>query len=462
MKPLVAIVGRPNVGKSTLFNQLTRSRDALVADVPGVTRDIHFGHGKVGDRPYWLVDTGGYNSDGDPLQRRVSERALRAARDADAVILVVDGRDGLTPHDEALAAELRPLKERVRIAVNKTESLKEELVTSEFHALGLGQPVAISSAHAAGLHELMEVVLADFTLIEDTQSLSDGPRVAVIGRPNVGKSTLINRLLGEERMLTFDVPGTTRDAVAVPFARDGRHYTLVDTAGVRRRGRVPEGVEKFSVIKTLQAIDAANVAVLVIDASEAVTEQDAALLGAVTAAGRAVVIAVNKWDGLAEMHRQRVRADVERRLDFVDFARVHYVSALHGSGVGNLFGSIDRAFASAFVEPPASRLTDILARAIVAHPPPLVRGRRIKLRYAHLGGRNPPRIVIHGNQTEALPGAYRRYLEKQFRNDLRIEGTPLRLEFRTGANPFRDRRNTLSPRQAAKRRRLKRFAARGR
>ncbi|MGQ0657776.1 MAG: ribosome biogenesis GTPase Der [Chromatiales bacterium] len=462
MKPVVAIVGRPNVGKSSLFNQLTRSRDAIVADAPELTRDRQFGHGQIGDRPYWLVDTGGITDRHDPLSRLVTDSSLRAARDADAIILVVDGRAGLAPQDEAIAGRLRPLGRRIRVAVNKAESLNADLVTGEFHALGLGEPVAVSSAHALGLHDLMDAVLADLPIIEQLDADGRGPHIAVIGRPNVGKSTLVNRMLGEERMLTFDVPGTTRDAVTVPFSRRGRPYTLIDTAGVRRRGRVEESVEKFSVIKTLQAIDAANVVILVIDAHEGVADQDASLLGEVVEAGRALVIAVNKWDGLSEAQREQVIADIERRLDFVDFARVHYVSALHGSGVGNLFGSIDRAYACAFIDPPASRLTKILEYLVELHQPPLVRGRRIRLRYAHLGGHNPPRIVIHGSQTEAVPSAYRRYLEKQFRAALDIEGTPLKLEFRTGSNPYRSRRNLLTPRQVSKRRRLKRFSGRGR
>jgi GTP-binding protein len=320
--------------------------------------------------------------------------------------------------------------------------------------------VSIATAHKLGIETLMQAVLAGLPVVVAEEDSTEGVRVAVLGRPNVGKSTLVNRMIGEDRQLTFDAPGTTRDAVAVPFERDGRRYVLIDTAGVRRRARVDEGIERLSVIKALQAIDAAQVVVLVIDAREGVTDQDANLLGLVLDSGRALVIAVNKWDGLSDGEREAARRSVDRRLDFIDFARVHYISALHGSGVGNLFAAIDRAHRSAHVEPSSGRLTEILEALLEAHQPPLVGGRRIKLRYAHLGGRNPPVIVIHGNQTEAVPGAYRRYLEKGYRTALRLEGTPLRLEFRTGENPYRNRRTELTPRQVAKRRRLMRHTRR--
>jgi GTP-binding protein len=462
MKPVVAIVGRPNVGKSTLFNQLTRTRDALVADVPGLTRDRQFGHGQVGDRPYWIVDTGGINLDDEVLSRRVTDNALRAAREADAILFVVDARSGLTPQDEEIAEGLRKLERPVHLVVNKTEALDDDAAVSEFHTLGLGEPIPISSAHGHGLYELMSRVLDVLPQEQEPETEPERhPRIAVLGRPNVGKSTLVNRMLGEDRMLTYDMPGTTRDAVAVPFERDGRAYTLIDTAGVRRRARVEQGIERFSVIKTLQAIEEANVVIVVIDAREGVTEQDASLIGEVLKAGRAMVIAVNKWDGMSEEQRDQVRAGIDRRLDFIDFARIHFISALHGSGVGNLFESIDRAYASAFINPPTSQLTQILEYLLEAHQPPLVGGRRIKLRYAHLGGQNPPRIVIHGNQTDAVPGAYKRYLDNGFREALEIEGTPLRLEFRTGENPYKNKRSQLTPRQVSKRRRLMRHVKKG-
>jgi len=458
--PVVAIVGRPNVGKSTLFNCLTKSRDALVANQPGLTRDRQAGHGRVGDRPYLVVDTGGIGASEDGLSSLVADNAMRAAREADAAILVVDGRSGLTAGDSEIARELRRLGKRVHVAVNKTEALDDDDAIADFHALGLGPPVSIATAHKLGIETLMQAVLAGLPVVVAEEDSTEGVRVAVLGRPNVGKSTLVNRMIGEDRQLTFDAPGTTRDAVAVPFERDGRRYVLIDTAGVRRRARVDEGIERLSVIKALQAIDAAQVVVLVIDAREGVTDQDANLLGLVLDSGRALVIAVNKWDGLSDGEREAARRSVDRRLDFIDFARVHYISALHGSGVGNLFAAIDRAHRSAHVEPSSGRLTEILEALLEAHQPPLVGGRRIKLRYAHLGGRNPPVIVIHGNQTEAVPGAYRRYLEKGYRTALRLEGTPLRLEFRTGENPYRNRRTELTPRQVAKRRRLMRHTQR--
>ncbi len=456
---MVAILGRPNVGKSTLFNRLTRTREALVADQPGVTRDYRVGEGRIGDRPHLVIDTGGVTESRDPLASTVSDLALKMAQEADAILWLVDGREGRTTEDDRIAEWLRRAGKPVVIAVNKTEALEPASACAEFHGYGMGEPLAISSAHGGGVEELMARVCAALPRADETEAeaMPKGVRVAVLGRPNVGKSTLVNRMLGEERMLTYDQPGTTRDAIAVPFARDGRDYVLIDTAGVRRRARMVEDIEKFSVIKALQAIDAANVVILVIDAQEGVTEQDASLLGQILDSGRALVIAVNKWDGLSEDQKTRTRNSIDRRLDFASFARVHYISALHGSGVGNLFESIDRAYASAFKEASAGELTDMLNYLLEAHQPPLVRGRRIKLRYAHLGGHNPPRIVIHGNQTEAVPGAYKRYLENEFRRLLKIEGTPLKLEFRTGENPYKHKKNILTPRQVAKRKRLKKY-----
>jgi GTP-binding protein len=461
MKPVVAIIGRPNVGKSTLFNRLTRSRDALVADAPGLTRDWKTGEGRIGDRPYLVIDTGGITDSGDSLSTMVSDNAIKSAREADAVILVVDGREGRTSEDDRVAALLRTLGKPVAVAVNKTEAADEAIACADFHAYGLGEPLPISSAHGHGVVELMDAVLAPLPDAgEAEENAAKGVRIAVLGRPNVGKSTLVNRMLGEERVLTFDQPGTTRDVVEVPFSRDGKPYVLLDTAGVRRRGRLSEGIEKFSVIKTLQAIDAANVVILVIDAREGVTDQDTSLLGEVLNCGRALVIAVNKWDGMSPDAREQARRTVDRRLDFINFARIHYISALHGTGVGNLYASVDRAYDSAFKDVQPSRLTEILEYLVEAHQPPLVHGRRIKLRYAHLGGHNPPLIVIHGNQTDAVPNSYRRYLEKELRAALRLEGTPLRLEFRSGENPFKGRKNTLTPRQIAKRKRLQRHIRR--
>ena len=441
MTPVLAIVGRPNVGKSTLFNQLTRSRDALVTDTPGVTRDRIVGHGKLGERRYVCVDTGGLGETTERLAALVRDQALRAAAEADVVLLVVDGRAGMAAGDREIAVCLRRLGKPVQIAVNKTEGLDPETAVAEFFDLGLGVPLAISSAHREGLVELIERALGHVSIdAADADPIPDaGTRVAIVGRPNVGKSTLVNRILGEERVVVYDRPGTTRDSIAVPFVRHGRPYVLIDTAGMRRRARISEAVDHFSVVKTQQAIDRAHVVVVVLDATESVTDQDAALLGMVIEAGRALVIAVNKWDGLAPEQRDHIHQEVDRRLTFVDFARVHYLSALHGSGVGGLFGAIDRAHASAFVEVQTGALTRILERAVAAHPPPLVAGRRSKLRYAHLGGHNPPRVVVHGHRSACLPEPYRRYLERALREALGIEGTPLRVELRQDANPYANR-----------------------
>jgi GTP-binding protein len=458
---VVAIVGRPNVGKSTLFNRLTRTRQALVADEPGLTRDRQYGRARVGERQWLVVDTGGLTESAEGLAPFVARQALQAIEEADVVLLVVDARSGLTPADEASVARLRPYGRRVLLVINKAEGLDPGVAGAEFHRLGLGEPVAVSAAHGDGISRLVEAVEA--TLPEASGSETggegaEGVRVAVVGRPNVGKSTLVNRMVGEERVLTYDAPGTTRDSILVPFERDGRPYALIDTAGVRRRARVAEVIEKFSVIKALQAIEAANVVVVLFDAREGLTEQDLHLLGHVLEAGRALVLAVNKWDGLAADQRARVRYEIERRLDFIDYARMHFVSALHGSGVGDLFGSIDRAWAAASRKLPTPVLTRLLQDAVAAHAPPLVRGRRVKLRYAHQGGQNPPVIVIHGNQADELPESYRRYLIRRFREALALEGTPVRLELRTGANPFAGRHNVLTPRQSRHRQRLIRHA----
>jgi len=454
MKPVFAILGRPNVGKSTLFNRLTRSRDAIVADQPGLTRDRQYGHALIGEREVMVIDTGGL-ADDDDISGLISQQAMQAALEADVCLFLVDGRKGLNAADEAIAIRLRQLGKPIQILVNKSEGLDEDAVSAEFHALGLGMPRAISATHGQGVFDALEPLLADLPADEAPEDEQrQGIRICVLGRPNVGKSTLVNRMLGEERVLTFDQAGTTRDSIEIPFQREGGDYVLIDTAGVRRRGRIGEAVEKFSVIKTLQALDSAHVAILVIDASEGVTDQDAGLLGMALDSGRGLVIAVNKWDGLDNYQRERVRSDLERKLRFIDFARIHFISALHGSGVGKLFGSIHRAHRSAFVEVNTARLTQILEDAVSAHPPSMVRGRRIKLRYAHLGGHNPPTIVIHGNQTASLPEGYRRYLAKTFRGALKLEGTPVRIETRTGKNPYAGRRNTLTQRQVKRKQRL--------
>ncbi len=459
MLPVIALVGRPNVGKSTLFNILTRSRDALVADVPGLTRDRQYGFGKVGPRPYLVVDTGGLSGDEDGLDGLMARQTLAALDEADMVLFLVDAREGLTAADERVTQILRRSGKPVRLLANKAEGLDPDMAAAEFHALALGDPVPVSAAHGDNISALMDAVADDLgdevEAADDTgDDAADGVRVAVVGRPNVGKSTLINRLLGEERLVAFDQPGTTRDSVHVPFERDGRHYTLIDTAGVRRRARVSEAIEKFSVIKTLKAIDDANVVVFLLDGSEGVSEQDASLLGLTLQRGRALVLAVNKWDGLSQDQRQTVRRHIDVKLPFLDFARMHFISALHGSGVGDLMASVDAAFAAATRDMSTSELTRVLEQAVVEHQPPLVRGRRPRLRYAHQGGRNPPVIVVHGSQTKRLPESYRRYLTNRFRKAFALDGTPVRVELRSGDNPFAGRRNKLTPRQQARRKRM--------
>jgi GTP-binding protein len=460
MLPVIAIVGRPNVGKSTLFNALTRRRDALVADYPGLTRDTLAGAGRLGPCPYVVMDTGGLaGNDADPLAMLVSRQAMLAAKQSDAVVFVVDGRDGLSGLDQEIAGQLRHFGKPVHVAINKAEGFDSAIISAEFQVLGFAHWHTISAAHGEGLREMMEQVLADFPAPPEEQAETvDGARrvkVAMVGRPNVGKSTLINRILGEERQLTYDMPGTTRDSVFIPFERLGKPYTLIDTAGIRRRARVEEMIEKFSVIKALQAIEIADVVVMMLDAREGIADQDAALLGQVLDSGRALVLAVNKWDGLTEDQRQAVRNGLELKLHFLNFARLHFISALHGSGVGNLFESIDRAYASAHCKIPTPRLNDLLERIVEAHPPPVGPvGRRVKLRYIHQGGHNPPLFIIHGRQTDALPDSYKRYLINALRDALELEGTPLRVEFRQGENPFEGKKNTLTARQVRKKRRL--------
>jgi GTPase len=457
MLPVIALVGRPNVGKSTLFNSLTRTRDALVADVPGLTRDRKYGYGKTGPIPYVVVDTGGLVVDAEGVEQLMARQTLRAIEEADRVLFMVDSRDGLTPEDHFIGQMLRKLGKQVIVTANKAEGVDTALATAEFHQLGLGDPRAISAAHGDGVRALVEEALEGLEHREEVDAAGpDDIRVAVIGRPNVGKSTLINRLLGEERMIAFDKPGTTRDAVFVPFERDGRRYTLIDTAGVRRRARVEEAIEKFSIAKALQAIDSANVVIGLIDAHDTVAEQDASLFGMVAERGRALLIAVNKWDGIPADKRDEIRTGLDLRLPFLDFAPVHFISALHGTGVGELMRGVSHAYDASMREMPTPELTRVLERAVEQHQPPLVRGRRIKLRYAHQGGRNPPVIVVHGNQVEHVPDAYRRYLAQVFRKQFGLEGSPVRVEFRADENPFKGKRNPLTPRQARSRKRLMR------
>ncbi len=467
MLPVVALVGRPNVGKSTLFNRLTGTRDALVADLPGLTRDRQYGlasfnlGSEQGNRPYMLIDTGGLSDDPQGIETLMEEQVWVAIEEADVVLFIVDGRGGLTAADEQIAQRLRQLDKPIHLVVNKTEGLDEDIASAEFYAIGLGQPLAISAAHNHRIAALMEVVLEPFPE-EDPESEEENRdiRVAVVGRPNVGKSTLINRLIGEDRVLAYDMPGTTRDSIEVPFEENGRSYKLIDTAGVRRRGKVHDTVEKFSVIKAFQAIEQANVVVMVMDAREGMTDQDATLLGMVIDSGRALVIGFNKWDGMAADERKRNLDELERRLHFIDYATTHTISALHGSGIRDLFASVNRAYRAARKDMKSSELTRVLEESIQAHPPPLVHGHRIKMRYAHQGGQNPPRIVIHGNQLDSVPNAYRRYLINQFRTAFRLQGTPIRLEFRTSKNPYAGRKNKLTDRQLKKRERLKKFTNR--
>jgi len=439
MKPTIVLVGRPNVGKSTLFNRLTRSRDALVADVPGLTRDRHYGDGVMGDRPYFVVDTGGLEPVAkDGILGAMAKQTSSALAEADAVIFLVDGRDGLAPQDRRIGEELRRLRARVWVAVNKTEGMDPAIVTAEFHELALGAPHAIAAAHGEGVRALMDEVLAEFPPDEapEPPDADDAPRIAVVGRPNVGKSTLVNRLLGEDRMIVYDEPGTTRDAIEVPFERAGRRYVLVDTAGVRRKGRVFEAVEKFSVVKTLQAIDRANVVILVVDAAEGVSEQDAHLAGYVLERGRAIVVAANKWDGLAEYDREHARRTLERKLEFLGFARMHFVSALRGEGLGRVLASVDEAYRAATARLPTPKVTRALIDAVARQAPPRAGLVRPKLRYAHQGGVNPPIIVVHGTALASVPASYRRYLEGVFRKAFGLVGTPMRIEFKTGRNPY--------------------------
>ena len=459
MLPVIALVGRPNVGKSTLFNRMTGTRDALVADVPGLTRDRKYGDGRIGERPFIVIDTGGLSGVKEDLDSLMARQSWQAVEEADLVFFLVDGREGLTAADEVIAEALRCTGKPRVLVVNKTDGIDAEAAVMEFHALGIGEPRAIAAAHGRGVAALMTAALEQLPAVDDSAAAAfedERIRVAIVGRPNVGKSTLINRIMGEERVLAFDQPGTTRDSIFIPFERDGQAYTLIDTAGVRRRARVKEAIEKFSVIKTLQAVDAANVVILVLDAQLEISEQDASLAGYIAEKGRALIVAVNKWDGLDSYDRSQITGQLERRLPFLGFATTCFISALHGTGVGDLFPQINAAYASAMRELPTHELTKILEQAVQAHQPPLVRGRRIKLRYAHQGGRNPPVIVIHGNQTKNVPPTYQRYLVNAFRKAMKLSGTPIRIEFRTGDNPYKGRKNKLTGRQIKRKSRLMR------
>ncbi len=442
MKPVIALVGRPNVGKSTLFNRLTRSRDALVADLPGLTRDRHYGEGRVGERPFLVIDTGGFEPVAkEGIMYQMALQTKQAVAEADVVVFLVDGRQGLTPHDKTITDFLRKSGRPVMLVVNKSEGMRYTSVVADFYELGLGEPYSISSAHGDGVADLVQEALdlAFAQRPEDPEELEKderGIKIALVGRPNVGKSTLINTLVGEERVIAFDMPGTTRDSIEIPFERDGKQYTLIDTAGIRRRGKVFEAIEKFSVVKTLQSISEANVVILMLDAQQDISEQDAHIAGFILESGRALVLAVNKWDGLQSHQRDQIKMDLDRKLDFLGFAKTHFISALKSTGIGPLMKSVDAAYAAATANLGTPKLTRALQEAIEKQEPKRKGGLRPKMRYAHQGGMNPPVIVIHGNSLDAVSEPYKRYLEKHFRDTFSLVGTPLRIELRTGKNPF--------------------------
>ncbi|MGZ5572578.1 MAG: ribosome biogenesis GTPase Der [Usitatibacter sp.] len=456
MKPTVVLVGRPNVGKSTLFNRLTRTRDALVADLPGLTRDRHYGQGRLGDKPFIVVDTGGFepvNAEG--IYSEMARQAREAIAEADVIVFVTDGRAGLSPQDKRIAQQLREANAPVFLAVNKTEGMREDIVTAEFHELAMGEPRAISAEHGEGVRQLIEDALAPFAVEAQEEEEPDHPRVAIIGRPNVGKSTLVNRLLGEERVIAFGEPGTTRDSIEVELDWDGKRYTLVDTAGIRRKGKVFEAVEKFSVVKTLQSIERAHVVILVVDAEANIAEQDAHIGGYILEAGRALVVAVNKWDAIDAEKREDVKSDLERKLQFLDFAEFHTISARHGTGIKPLLKSVDVAFAAAMAKLSTPKLTRALQKVVEQQQPPLAGRFRPKMRYAHQGGSNPPVVVIHGSGLAGINATYKRYLENSFRNAFKLKGTPLRIELRSSVNPFEGRKKVLTEKQDSQRRRRK-------
>ncbi len=459
MLPTLVLVGRPNVGKSTLFNRLTRSRDALVADLPGLTRDRHYGRGRVGERPYLVVDTGGLEPVAkEGILHEMAKQTRQAVDEADMVLFIVDGRDGVTPQDRIIATQLRKTGRPLLLLVNKSEGMQSARATVDFHELGLGTPIPISSAHGDNVAEMIEVALDELPAAEiEIEEKSDHPKLAIVGRPNVGKSTLVNAILGEERVIAFDQPGTTRDSIYIDFEREGKKYTIIDTAGVRRRGKVDEAVEKFSVVKTLQAIEDANVVVLVVDARDQITEQDAHLADFVLQAGRALVLAVNKWDGLDEYKRDTTKRDIERKLHFLNFAKHHFISALNGTGVDALLKSVNQAYTAAMAKLPTPQLTRVLEEALQKQQPPRVGSFRPKMRYAHQGGSNPPLIIIHGSALDKVPDSYRRFLEATFCDAFKLQGTPLRIEFKSGKNPFADKKHVLteSEQRAAHRARIR-------
>ncbi|WGL96361.1 ribosome biogenesis GTPase Der [Arsenophonus nasoniae] len=486
MIPVIALVGRPNVGKSTLFNRLTRTRDALVADFPGLTRDRKYGKAEFAGQEFIIIDTGGIDGSEEGIENHMASQSLLAIEEADIVFFMVDVRSGLMPADHAIAKHLRSRKKETYLLANKTDGLDIDTVLGDFYALGMRDIYPIAASHGRGVTQLIEKVVAPYSpqtlandmelseeeanvaywlaqeekvALESSEEEAFDPRslpikLAIVGRPNVGKSTLTNRILGEERVVVYDLPGTTRDSIYIPMERDGCEYVLIDTAGVRKRRKITETVEKFSVIKTLQSIEDANVVLLVIDARQGISDQDLSLLGFILNAGRSLVIAVNKWDGMSQEDRQSVKDMLDLRLGFIDFAKVHFISALHGSGVGNLFESIQEAYESATRRVGTALLTRIMKMAEEEHQPPLIRGRRVKMKYAHAGGYNPPIVVIHGNQVADLPDSYKRYLMNYFRRTLQVMGTPIRIQFKEGDNPYAGKKNKLTPTQLRKRKRL--------
>ena len=444
MLPTIVLVGRPNVGKSTLFNRLTKTRDALVADYPGLTRDRHYGKGLGASQPYLVVDTGGFEPTADTgILKEMARQTLLAIDEADVVLFLVDARAGLTPQEYTIADKLRKSQRPVLLVVNKTEGMQKAIVSADFYALGLGDPLSISSAHGEGVKDLIELALENLppSEVDSVSDKNQHPKIAIVGRPNVGKSTLVNAMLGENRMIAFDEAGTTRDSIYAELERDGRYYTIIDTAGVRKRGRIFEAIEKFSVVKTMQAIEDANVAVLVVDAQEGITEQDAHVAAYILDAGRALVVAINKWDGLKEDERDWIKKEIDRKLIFLDFAKFHYISALRKKGLPELFASIDGAFEAAFKKLPTPQLTRVLSDAVSQHQPPISKGIRPKLRYAHQGGVNPPIVVVHGSHITGIKDSYKRFLEGIFRKTFQLVGTPLRVQFKQGDNPYADTEN---------------------
>lgn len=455
MRPVIALVGRPNVGKSTLFNRLTRSRDAIVANLPGLTRDRQYGKGLHNGKSFIVIDTGGITGYEGGIDFEMASQSLLAIDEASICLFLVDARDGLTPDDEKIVDYLRKSNKNSYLVVNKVDGLDADQATADFYSLGLTQIFSITATQGRGVNSLLKEVLSGAEDDENEAEVATGIKIAIAGRPNVGKSTLVNRMLGEERVVVYDQPGTTRDSVYIPFERRGKKYTLIDTAGIRKRGKTKETIEKFSVVKSLQAIQGANVVVLLVDAHESIVEQDLHLLGYVIDSGRALVIAINKWDGMEDSQKDTIKSDIRRRFTFVDFATIHFISALHGTGVGDLYKSIHKAYNSAKKKLSTNQLTQVLQQAVTDHVPPMVNGRRIKLRYAHPGGQNPPTIVIHGKQTKKLPAHYSRYLEKTFRSLLKLEGTPVRIELRSDENPFTKDEKNLSQRQVARKRKIK-------